>query len=63
MPRYTIRDNCCGHVYVSDDNYEDMAYTFFHIVDHVYGGDDKGYLHLIDNETGRSMSVVCEEYP
>ena len=58
MFRYTIRDNQTGHVFCSNDNYDDMAYTFFHIVDNVYDGDDDGWLTLVDNNTGRATSVV-----
>ena len=61
--KFKLVDNCSGHVFCEGDNYNSMAYTFFHIVDHVYAGDEQGYLHLVDNETGRSMSVVCKNYP
>ena len=58
--RYTIRDVQTGHIFCSDDDYDDMAFTFFHIVDHVYGGDDDSNLLLVDNTIGRAISVVVK---
>jgi hypothetical protein len=62
MGRYTIKDVQTGHVFCSHDDYDRMAYTFFHIEDHVYGGRDHAeYLTMVDTTTGRGVSIVLRE--
>jgi hypothetical protein len=60
MARYMIKDTQTGKVYCEGSDYNKMAEIFFHVVDQFYGGDDErsSYLHLVNKETGRSMSVV-----
>lgn len=57
---YTIKDVCSGRAYVSTDDYRQACRLFFHIVDAFYDGDDdkSSDLHLVDNYTGKAMSVV-----
>ena len=62
MPRYRIIDSCTGHIFCRHDDYDRIAHTYFHILDHEYGGEDNDTLFVVDNEAnGRAVSVICRE--
>ena len=63
MSRYTIKDHQTGRVFCNGNSYRKMAEVYFNIVDQFYGGsyERSSYLHLVDNDSGRAMSVVVKE--
>lgn len=56
--RYSIVDVQTSRHFISGDDYDGMCQVFFRIEEQEYLGDAE-YLALVDNNTGRAMSVIC----
>jgi hypothetical protein len=56
--RYTVKDIQTGRVFFNTDNYKLAATVLFIKLDQGFGGKEGEYLHVVDNTTGRCVSVV-----